>query len=111
MTTSSDRGNAGHCRRGARTGCGGKGRTAHMTGQLSTAGRALADRRGLRESQAQERLTREGPNTLPTPRMVPGWRQLVAQLVHFFALMLWVAGGLAFVAGMPQLGVAIFVVS
>jgi magnesium-transporting ATPase (P-type) len=29
---------------------------------------------------------------------------------HFFALMLWVAGGLAFVAGMPQLGVAIFVV-
>ena len=31
-------------------------------------------------------------------------------MVHFFALMLWVAGVLAFVAGMPQLGVAIFVV-
>ncbi len=38
------------------------------------------------------------------------WRQLLAQLVHFFALMLWVAGGLAFLAGLPQLGVAIFVV-
>lgn len=31
-------------------------------------------------------------------------------MTHFFALMLWVAGGLAFVAGMPQLGVAILVV-
>lgn len=38
------------------------------------------------------------------------WRKLVGQLTHFFALMLWVAGALAFVAGMPQLGVAIFVV-
>lgn len=33
-----------------------------------------------------------------------------AQLFHFFAVMLWAAGGLAFVAGMPQLGVAIFVI-
>ena len=32
------------------------------------------------------------------------------EMVHFFALMLWVAGVLAFVAGMPQLGVAIFVI-
>jgi calcium-translocating P-type ATPase len=31
-------------------------------------------------------------------------------LVHFFAILLWVAGTLAFVAGMPQLGVAIFIV-
>ena len=31
-------------------------------------------------------------------------------MTHFFALMLWVAGVLAFVAGLPQLGVAIFVV-
>ena len=31
-------------------------------------------------------------------------------MVHFFALLFWVAGALAFVAGLPQLGVAIFVV-
>ena len=31
-------------------------------------------------------------------------------MTHFFALMLWVAGVLAFIAGLPQLGVAIFVV-
>jgi magnesium-transporting ATPase (P-type) len=31
-------------------------------------------------------------------------------MVHFFALLFWVAGALAFVAGMPQLGLAVFVV-
>jgi magnesium-transporting ATPase (P-type) len=31
-------------------------------------------------------------------------------MVHFFAILLWIAGTLAFVAGLPQLGVAIFVV-
>jgi calcium-translocating P-type ATPase len=34
----------------------------------------------------------------------------VGQFSHFFALMLWVAGALALVAAMPQLGIAIFVV-
>src|SRR5512140_605141 len=33
-----------------------------------------------------------------------------SQLVHFFALMLWVAGVLAIVAGMLHLGIAIFAV-
>ena len=37
-------------------------------------------------------------------------RLLAAQLVHFFALMLWVAAGLALLAGMPALAVAIAVV-
>jgi magnesium-transporting ATPase (P-type) len=35
---------------------------------------------------------------------------LFVQLFHFFAVMLWVAGGLAILANMPQLGFAIFVV-
>ena len=47
---------------------------------------------------------------LPSPRPPAAWRQLAAQMVHFFAIMLWVAGVLAFVADMPQLGIAIFVV-
>ena len=50
-----------------------------------------------------------GPNELPT-RRTPTWRRCGAEFVHFFALMLWVAAALAFVAGMPQLGVAIGVV-
>lgn len=37
-------------------------------------------------------------------------QQLLGQLVHFFAIMLWVAGALALIGGLPQLGVAIFAV-
>ncbi len=38
------------------------------------------------------------------------WRQFLAQLTHFFAAMLWVAGILAIIGGLPELGVAIFIV-
>jgi calcium-translocating P-type ATPase len=65
---------------------------------------------GLDETEAAARLRQDGPNVLPARRGVPAWRQVIGQLVHFFALMLWIAGALAIVAGMPQLGVAIFVV-
>ena len=65
---------------------------------------------GLSSAEAARRLQRAGPNRLPQVRGVPGWRRLLAELTHFFAVMLWVAAVLAFVAGMPQLGVAIIVV-
>ena len=65
---------------------------------------------GLTSIEAKDRLRRDGPNRLPPPERVPAWRRLAAEMAHFFALMLWVAGALAFVAGMPQLGIAIFVV-
>jgi magnesium-transporting ATPase (P-type) len=57
---------------------------------------------GLTSAEAAARLAFDGPNELPTGRSTPVWRQFIGQLVHFFALMLWVAGGLAFVAGMPN---------
>lgn len=75
-----------------------------MTGTLPPSGA------GLTRAQVAARLAADGPNRLPPPAHQPAWRRLVAEMVHFFALMLWVAGVLAFVAGMPQLGVAIFVV-
>jgi len=65
---------------------------------------------GLTAERAAELLKRSGPNVLPGEKPVPQWRKLWAELTHFFALMLWVAAALAFVAGMPQLGVAIIVV-
>ncbi len=49
-------------------------------------------------------------NLLPNPQPRPVWLRLTDQLVHFFAVMLWIAGVLAILAGMPQLGLAIFVV-
>ncbi|MSY80459.1 MAG: cation-transporting P-type ATPase, partial [Actinobacteria bacterium] len=68
------------------------------------------DVEGLTTAEAAAVLARNGPNELPSPPRVVAWRLLLSQMVHFFALMLWVAGLLAFVAGMPQLGVAIFVI-
>ncbi|HEU5084406.1 MAG TPA: cation-transporting P-type ATPase [Acidimicrobiales bacterium] len=65
---------------------------------------------GLSSAEAAERLARDGPNLLPPPRRRTLVRRLADQLVHFFALMLWVAGVLALVAGLPQLGIAIFIV-
>ena len=65
---------------------------------------------GLSAADAAAVLHREGPNRMPSVHHTPMWRQFAAQLFHFFALMLWVAGGLSMLAGMPQLGVAIFVV-
>src|SRR5450759_4873006 len=54
------------------------------------------------------RMLRDRPTD--TSQEPPIWRQFVSQLVQFFALMLWVAGILALVAGLPQLGIAIFIV-
>jgi magnesium-transporting ATPase (P-type) len=65
---------------------------------------------GLTQAAAAARLAADGPNELPAPRRIPAWRRLAAEMFHFFALLFWVAGGLAFVAGMPQLGVAVFLV-
>ncbi|HSF26186.1 MAG TPA: cation-transporting P-type ATPase [Actinomycetes bacterium] len=66
--------------------------------------------RGLTQSEAAVRLRRDGPNVLPRARPRSTARALAAQLTHFFALMLWVAAGLAVLAGLPQLGVAIVIV-
>jgi calcium-translocating P-type ATPase len=65
---------------------------------------------GLTTADALRRRLRDGPNVLPRPPATPAWRVLAAQLFHFFALMLWGAALLAYVAGMPQLTVAIVVI-
>jgi magnesium-transporting ATPase (P-type) len=65
---------------------------------------------GLSSAEARERLDRDGPNELPPPLRPSVLRRLADQLLHFFAVMLWLAGGLAFLADLPELGVAIFVV-
>ncbi|MGZ4843159.1 MAG: cation-translocating P-type ATPase [Candidatus Angelobacter sp.] len=67
-------------------------------------------RRGLGATEVLARRKEYGPNVLPAARRNSPWLQLLRQMVHFFALMLWVAGLLAIVAGMWELGVAIFII-
>jgi magnesium-transporting ATPase (P-type) len=70
----------------------------------------LAHAAGLSSADAATRRAEQGPNRLPAPRRPSTLRRLLEEVTHFFALMLWVAGVLALVAGLPQLGIAIFAV-
>lgn len=65
---------------------------------------------GLSHAEAQRRLERFGANRLPSLRRRSLLLRFIDQLVHFMALLLWVAGALAFAAGTPQLGWAIWAV-
>jgi magnesium-transporting ATPase (P-type) len=78
--------------------------TEHLLGLLGSG------REGLPADEAAARLRRVGPNRLPQAEGPGGLRRAIDQLVHFFALLLWAAAILAFIGGMPQLGVAIAIV-
>ncbi|WP_207922979.1 cation-translocating P-type ATPase [Plasticicumulans lactativorans] len=73
-----------------------------------------ADAGGLTEDEARRRLARVGPNRVEAAAQQSLALRLLNEFVHFFALILWVAAGLAFVAeaydpgqGMRELGFAI----
>ena len=72
---------------------------------------------GLSSAEAGERLAEFGPNRIERMRGVPVSLRLVRQFTHFFAMLLWCAAVLAFVAslytpgqGMGTLAVAIVAV-
>ena len=67
----------------------------------------VATAAGLSTAEAAARRAAQGPNRLPEPRRQSVARRLAQELTHFFALMLWVAAGLALLADLPELGVAI----
>ena len=69
---------------------------------------------GLSDAEAQRRRREYGANRIERGRDTPLWQQFAREFVHFFALMLWLAAGLAFFAesrepgqGMAGLGWAI----
>ena len=65
---------------------------------------------GLSTREAEQRLRRHGPNELPSPRPPHPLRLLVGQITHTLALLLWAAAGLAFAAGLPQIGWAVIAI-
>ncbi len=69
---------------------------------------------GLGSAEAEQRLRQHGPNRLEEVAKRSLFSRLLAEFTHFFALMLWVAAGLAFFAewnepgqGMRMMGYAI----
>ncbi len=65
---------------------------------------------GLSNEEVSSRLEQYGPNKISEAKKTPVILRLAANFYHIFALLLWVAGILAFVAGMPELGWAIIAV-
>jgi potassium/sodium efflux P-type ATPase len=65
---------------------------------------------GLSADEAQQRLAQFGANELPEPAHRALWLRFADQLTHFMALLLWVAGILAFISRTPELGWAIWAV-
>lgn len=65
---------------------------------------------GLTEEEAKRRLHKYGLNALERIQGKPLFLRFMANLTNFFAVLLWVAGILAFIAKMPQLGWAILAV-
>ena len=65
---------------------------------------------GLATAEAAERRAQGGANRLPAAKRPSIARRLVGELTHFFALLLWAAAVLAFLAKLPQLSFAIIAV-
>ncbi|MFN8009863.1 MAG: cation-transporting P-type ATPase [Holophagaceae bacterium] len=67
-----------------------------------------AERGGLATAEAERRLAEFGPNEVARVRREPWLHRLGKEFVHFFALILWVAAGLAFYVGRkdPEGGMA-----
>jgi magnesium-transporting ATPase (P-type) len=68
-------------------------------------------REGLTQSEARARLHRYGPNTLREAKRTSLLVRLLANFTHLMALLLWAGGLVGFLARMPQLGVAIWMVN
>jgi magnesium-transporting ATPase (P-type) len=65
---------------------------------------------GLTTTDVLLRRERDGPNALPEAASESPWAMFARQLTHLLALLLWVGAGLALLAGMPELSIAIIVI-
>lgn len=65
---------------------------------------------GLSSSEAEARRSLYGSNLLSEPTQIPLWRKFIAHALHWLALILWIAGFLAFLVREPVLGIVIWIV-
>jgi Ca2+-transporting ATPase len=66
---------------------------------------------GLTQIEADERLRRFGRNVIHEVKGRPLIFKFIANFTHLMAIMLWIGGAVAFIAHMPQLGIAIWMVN
>jgi len=66
---------------------------------------------GLTQAQAEQRQKEEGKNLIDEKKKESTILIFLASFTHLMAILLWVGGAVAFVAGMPQLGIAIWLVN
>jgi magnesium-transporting ATPase (P-type) len=72
--------------------------------------RRVVGQGGLTSDEARQRLRQHGPNVLAEPRRPSYLRRFGANLVHLFALLLWLGAALALLGGLPELSIAIVAV-
>ncbi len=66
---------------------------------------------GLTRAEAEARLIRFGRNALREAKGKPLYLKFLANFTHLMALLLWIGGVVAFIAQMPQLAIAIWMVN
>jgi P-type Ca2+ transporter type 2C len=73
--------------------------------------RLATDPAGLSSGEAAARRARAGPNRLEEVRGPGLLAAMIGNLTHVMALLLWVGGGLALLAELPQLAIAVWTVN
>jgi len=66
---------------------------------------------GLTQTEAEARLSRYGKNVIREVRGKPLIFKFFANFTHLMAIMLWIGGAVGFIAQLPQLGIAIWMVN
>jgi P-type Ca2+ transporter type 2C len=66
---------------------------------------------GLSQEEVKKRLQHYGQNIITEVKGKPLWIRFLENFTHLLAILLWVGGIVALVAGMPQLAIAIWLVN
>ena len=66
---------------------------------------------GLTQAEAEGRLLRYGKNVIREVKGKPLLFKFAANFTHLMAIMLWIGGAVGFLAQLPQLGIAIWMVN
>lgn len=74
-------------------------------------GLLLASTNGLNTDDVKQRQEQYGPNVLEKAHQTPLIMSFLQNFISMMAILLWIAGGIAFIAGLTELGIAIWLVN